>query len=45
MKNSSNNFGSITANDNYANGIILGKIKDTNVGYWNFIPDNYNYIR
>lgn len=46
MNNSSNYFGgSITPNDNYANGIILGKSRDTNEGYWNLIPDNYNYIR
>lgn len=45
MNNNSNDGGFSTANDNYANGIILGKTKQTNLGYWNFVPDNYNYIR
>ena len=45
MNNSSNYFGGIYPNDNYANGIILGKSRDTNIGYWNLIPENYNYIR
>ena len=45
MNNSSNWFGIITPNDNYTNGIILGKMKDLNIGYWNLNPLNYNYIR
>ena len=45
MNNSSNWLGSIIANDNYTNGIILGKSKETNEGYWNLNPNNYNYIR
>ena len=45
MNNSSNYFGNITPNDNYANAIILGKSRDTNIGYWNTIPNNYSYIR
>ena len=45
MNNSSNYFGNITPNDNYANAIVLGKSRDTNIGYWNTIPNNYSYIR
>ena len=45
MNNYSNYFGNITPNDNYANAIVLGKSRDTNIGYWNIIPNNYNYIR
>ena len=45
MNNSSNFFGGISANDNYANGIILDKNKNTNIGYQNLIENDYNYIR
>jgi len=48
MNNVSNNLGIKTANDNYANGIIMGKLQNTNIGYWNLISSNinsYNYIR
>lgn len=45
MNNNSNYLGISTPNDNYTNGVILGKTKDTNVGYWNLVPNNYNYIR
>jgi hypothetical protein len=46
--NLSNYFGLKTPNDNYANGIIMGKNQNTNIGYWNLISSNtnsYNYIR
>ena len=45
MNNSSNYLGIYTPNDNYTNGIILGKSRDTNIGYFNLVPNNYNYIR
>jgi hypothetical protein len=45
MNNNSNNSGISTPNDNYTNGVILGKTKDTNIGYWNLVPNNYNYLR
>ena len=34
-----------TAPDNYCNGIILGKLNEKSSGYWNIIPNNFNYIR
>jgi hypothetical protein len=40
MNNNSNYLGSISANDNYSNGIILGKPRDTNIEYFNLIPNN-----
>ena len=41
MNNCSNNFGIKTPNNNYTNGIILGKNYNTNIGYWNFLSSNY----
>ena len=40
-----NGIGGVVPNDNYCNGIILNKTNNTNVGYWNLVPNNYNYIR
>lgn len=34
-----------TAEDNYCNGLILGKLNEKSSGYWNIIPNNFNYIR
>lgn len=34
-----------TAEENYCNGLILGKLNEENAGYWNTIPNNFNYIR
>ena len=45
MNNNSNVSGNSYANDNYGNGLILGKTKETNIGCWNLNPINYNYIR
>jgi hypothetical protein len=48
MNNCSNYLGIKTPNNNYANGIILNKSANTNIGYWNLISSNlnsYNYIR
>ena len=30
---------------NWCNGLIIGKLNNTNMGYWNIIPTNNNYIR
>jgi hypothetical protein len=30
---------------NFCNGLILGRLRNTNMGYWNIIPTNNNYIR
>ena len=45
MNNNSNVSGISYANDGYANGLILEKTQNTNIGYFNLIPNNYNYIR
>ena len=45
MNNNSNIGGNSYPNDAYANGIIIGKTQNINIGYWNFVPTNYNYIR
>ena len=43
--NNSNVSGNSYANDNYNNGIILGKTTDTKIGYWHLNLQNFNYIR
>jgi hypothetical protein len=45
MNNNSNVNGFSIANDTYINGVILGKTVNTNIGYWNLLPKNYNYRR
>lgn len=45
MNNNKQIGGISTADDTYSNGIILGKTKNTNIGYWNILKDNFNYIR
>jgi len=45
MNNNRNNGGATVADDAYGNGIILGKTANTNIGYWNIVLNNYNYIR
>jgi hypothetical protein len=45
MNNNSNVFGISYPNDAYANGLILGKTTNNNIGYWNILLNNYNYIR
>ena len=45
MNNNSNALGNSYPNDAYTNGLIIGKTQNTNIGYWNFVPTNYNYIR
>jgi hypothetical protein len=30
---------------NFCNGLFLGRLKNTNMGYWNIITTNNNYIR
>jgi hypothetical protein len=40
MNNNSNVSGTSYPNDNYANGIILGKTQNTNIGYWNLLSSN-----
>ena len=48
MNNVSNVLGNNFANDNYANGIIMGKTNDSGIGTWNLLTSNsnsYNYIR
>jgi hypothetical protein len=48
MNNNSNVSGTSYPNDNYANGIILGKTQNTNIGYWKLLStslNSYNYIR
>ena len=40
MNNNSNVFGNSFANDNYNDGIILGKTQNINVGFWNLVPNN-----
>ena len=45
--NSSNYLGQTQAyvNDAYNNGIIIGKSLNTNIGTWNLVPNNFNYLR
>ena len=48
MNNTSNVNGTNYPNNNYANYLIQGKTKDTNIGYWNPLTSNLNsyfYIR
>ena len=48
MNFNSNVLGNSYPNNNYANGIILGKTQNTNIGYWNLLSSNLNsyyYIR
>lgn len=45
MSNFTHINGSIAVLPNYCNGKIIGKQNSTNVGYWNTMMDNFNYIR
>ena len=45
MNNNSNVSGIFYPNDAYANALILGKTTNNNIGYWNVLLTNYNYIR
>jgi membrane-bound metal-dependent hydrolase YbcI (DUF457 family) len=45
MNNNSNVLGISYPNDAYANALILGKTTNNNIGYWNVLLSNYNYIR
>jgi len=37
--------GAGTVLPNFCNGKIIGKQNNTNIGYWNTMTDNFNYIR
>ncbi len=43
MKNSSDYLGSMSANDNCTNDVIIGKTRDTYIGYLKLIPIKYKY--